>query len=199
MAPESMRLFIALELPSPALDALTSLQKRLQANDTSRAVRWSAVQGIHLTLKFLGEVSANRQEEIITALSAAVDGHRVFELSIQGAGCFPDYSRPRVIWAGCGGEIAVLQALHDAVERAISPLGFPTDDRAFSPHLTLGRAHDDASRPALAALGQSVKAIEAASLAHWQVEGVSLMRSDLKPSGAVYTQVVYRPLAPRET
>src|SRR5579859_2954480 len=191
MPSETVRLFIALELPRQVLDALSSLQKRLQANDTSRAVRWSAIQGIHLTLKFLGETAASRQHEISSALGRAVKGLKPFDLTLQGAGCFPNFNKPRVLWAGCDDNLDALRSLYDAVEREIAPLGFPTDQRGFSPHLTLGRAREDASRSALAALGQSVKAVEPISLARWQVDGVSLMRSDLTPSGAVYSQVSY--------
>src|SRR5260370_26626668 len=103
MSTESVRLFIALELPRPVLDALTTLQKRLQSNDSERAIRWSAIQGIHLTLKFLGDVPASRQDEIVAALDAAIVGHKPFELTIQGLGCFPNFNKPRVIWAGCRG------------------------------------------------------------------------------------------------
>ncbi len=194
MPPESVRLFIALDLPRPVLDALTILQKRLQTADSERAIRWSAIQGIHLTLKFLGEMPASRQDKIVAAMDTASVGFAPFELTIQGAGCFPNFNKPRVIWAGCNGNLRALLALQEQVERVIMPLGFPTDERGFSPHLTLGRARQEASGKALAALGQLVKSVESSSLAAWQVEGVSLMRSDLKPSGAVYTQVAYWPL-----
>src|SRR5258708_27304180 len=103
MPSETVRLFIALELPRATLDTLTVLQKRIQVGDTARAIRWNTIQSVHLTLKFLGETSADRQEEIIKALHIANDGHTPFEMTIQGPGCFPNFNKPRVIWSGWRG------------------------------------------------------------------------------------------------
>jgi RNA 2',3'-cyclic 3'-phosphodiesterase len=194
MPPDSVRLFVAIELPPAVCDALSSVQNRLRAFDRDCAVRWMSIASIHLTLKFLGETPANRQSEIEAALHEAVVGRGPFDLAVEGAGCFPDLRKPRVIWAGAGGDLQSLHALRDAVERTISPLGFPTEERPFSPHFTLGRARQDASRTALSSLGEKIGKTEVGTLATWRVEGVSLMRSDLRPSGAVYTQVAYAPL-----
>src|SRR5258707_9122140 len=120
MPSETVRLFLALELPRATLDTLTSLQKRIQVGDTARAIRWNTIQSIHLTLKFFGETSADRQEEIIKALHVANDGHAPFELTIQGAGCFPNFNHPRVTWAGCGGNLTALRTLRDAIEQMIT-------------------------------------------------------------------------------
>ena len=189
MPPESLRLFIAIELPADVYDALSTLQKQLQAADRARAIRWSAIGGIHLTLKFLGDVPADRVPAIETALHEAAAGHAPFDLNVGGAGCFPHTRKPRVVWAGADGNLDALHALRDAVERTVSPLGYPTEARPFSPHLTLGRARQEASRDALAAIGKRVDEVKQGELARWHVAEISLMRSDLKPSGAVYTQV----------
>jgi 2'-5' RNA ligase len=93
-----------------------------------------------------------------------------------------------------GGDLDSLHALRDAVELTISPLGYPTEARPFSPHLTLGRARQEASPDALSAIGRQVEAVKQGSLASWHIEGISLMHSDLKPSGAVYTQVAHAAL-----
>jgi 2'-5' RNA ligase len=193
-SPESLRLFIAIELPPTVTEALAALQKRLQTFDRERAIRWTAISSIHLTLKFLGDTDPARQPAIDAALREAVAGRAPFSLNIDGAGCFPDLHKPRIVWAGVGGDLAALHALRDAVERTVSPLDYPTEDRPFSPHLTLGRARQDALRQALAALGERIGQAQVGTLATWRVEGVSLMRSDPKPSGAVYTQVLYIPL-----
>jgi RNA 2',3'-cyclic 3'-phosphodiesterase len=194
MPPDSLRLFIAIELPPAVREALSAVQKRLQAFDSERAVRWSAIDSIHLTLKFLGDTPASRRPEIEAALRQAVTGHKPFELTVEGAGCFPDLRRPRVVWAGAGGEPAALHALRDAVEHIVSPLGYPTEARPFSPHFTLGRARQDAARSALASLGEKIGTAEVGRLASWRVVGVSLMRSHLKPSGAVYTHLAFATL-----
>jgi 2'-5' RNA ligase len=175
-------------------EALAALQKRLQAFDRERAIRWTAISSIHLTLKFLGDTDPARQPAIDAVLREAAAGCASFTLNIDGAGCFPDLRKPRIVWAGAGGDLAALHALRDAVERTISPLGYPTEDRPFSPHLTLGRARQDAPRLALSALGEQIGKAEVGALATWRVESVSLIRSELKPSGAVYTRMLDVPL-----
>jgi 2'-5' RNA ligase len=194
MPPDSLRLFIAIELPPAVREALSAVQKRLQAFDSERAVRWSVIDSIHLTLKFLGETPASRRPEIEAALQQAVTGHEPFELDVYGVGSFRDRML-RVVWAGVGGDLAALYTLRDAVERTVSPLGYPTEGRPFSPHLTLGRARKDAARSAaLADLRKEIGKGDILTVASWRVEGISLMRSDLKPSGAVYTQLAFAAL-----
>lgn len=189
---ESLRLFIAVELDLD--EVLGNLQKQMQAFDRDRAIRWTAIDSIHLTLKFLGETYADRQAGITAAMAEAAQGHKPFGLALEGAGCFPNTRKPRIVWAGLGGEVKALHALRDAVERTVSPLGYPTEARPFSPHLTLGRARQEASAAALAALGAQIEKLDVGKLAAWQVEGISLMRSELKSSGAVYTQLAYAAL-----
>ncbi len=191
-AAESLRLFIAVELDLD--EELTNLQKQIQAFDRGRAIRWTAINGIHLTLKFLGETPPDQQAAITAAMVEAVKGHKPFGLALEGAGCFPNTRKPRIVWAGVGGEVKALHALRDAVERTVSPLGYPTEDRPFSPHLTLGRARQEAEAATLAALGAQIEKLDVGRLAAWQVEGISLMRSELKPAGAVYTQLAYAAL-----
>lgn len=191
MSPEPLRLFIAIELPDAAWEALAALQKRLQSADTGRAIRWSSIDGIHLTLKFLGDVPPDIIPPITSGLTAATAGRKPFDLTVAGAGCFPNLRKPRVVWAGSGGDQAALHTLRDTVEQHIAPLGYPTDERLFSPHFTLGRARQEAKTPALAALGTFIGNMEVGTLYTWRVDGLSLMRSDLKPSGAVYTQIAH--------
>lgn len=194
---DPVRLFIAVELPTAVLAALTALQKRLKTLDRERAIRWSAAEGVHLTLKFLGETTPDRIPAIVTDLEQAVGGKTPFDLSMTGVGCFPNLQRPRVVWAGLRGEMGALRRLQEAVEEHIAPLGYPTEARAFSPHLTLGRARREASTGALAAFGKHIEQIgaETTESANWRVEAVSLMRSDLKPSGAIHTRLAHVPLA----
>jgi RNA 2',3'-cyclic 3'-phosphodiesterase len=191
MPPESdnLRLFIALELPAEITDALEKLQKRLRDLDRERAVRWVALDSIHLTLKFLGDTPPDRVPAIEAAVVEAATDHKPFSLSIDGAGCFPNLQKPRIVWAGASGELKALHALRDAVERTVSPLGYPTEDRPFSPHLTLGRSRQEASRSALSELGEKIGSQKIGILATWKVERVSLMRSELTPSGGVYTRL----------
>lgn len=186
---ESWRLFIALELPPDVLKAITRLQDDLKRAIPARAARWVRPEGIHLTLKFLGDVRADRLDELKAAMAEAVTGHPGFELSLEGLGCFPNAERPRVLWVGVTGEIGPLRSLQSDVEKTITPLGFPAEERGFSPHLTLARTARGANREDAAQIGQISIEHDVGLLASWRVRSVSLMRSTLKPDGAEYTQV----------
>jgi 2'-5' RNA ligase len=186
--PEKLRLFIAVELPAEVVDVLEKTQSDLKRVMPSRVVRWTRPEGIHLTLKFLGDVASDQVDDLQKGLLDATSGHDPFTLGVEGLGCFPNSKRPRVVWIGVGGDTRKLVALQKSVEQYIAPLGFPTEDRPFSPHLTLGRIKQ-ASRDDIARVGQIVEARGPALSARWRVESISLMRSQLKPDGAVYTQL----------
>jgi 2'-5' RNA ligase len=192
---EVWRLFIAIELPDEVRLALRRMQTRLKQADREAIIRWTNADGIHLTLKFLGETPATQEAAIRRALYEAAQGHASFALELASMGCFPNTRRPRVVWAGVNGALDALSALRDAVERTVAPLGFPTGTRPFSPHLTLGRVRQGASPTALAALGTRIDQAGECEPVGWQVTGLSLMRSDLRPTGAVYSQVAHIPLA----
>ncbi|MBN1429606.1 MAG: RNA 2',3'-cyclic phosphodiesterase [Anaerolineae bacterium] len=189
MMNESRRLFIAIELPPDILKTIARVQADLKQAIPDRAVRWTRPEGIHLTLKFLGDVHPSRLDAIKAALRQAVTGHAPFELSIHGSGCFPDFARPRVLWVGLAGEMESLHALQTDVESSIAPLGFPTEERGFNPHLTLARTSQQASREDIAQIGKIVQAYSVRQLVAWQVKSIYLMHSRLKPDGAQYTQV----------
>ncbi|MBX3086678.1 MAG: RNA 2',3'-cyclic phosphodiesterase [Anaerolineae bacterium] len=181
-----LRLFIAITLPEAIHAAIVPIQQRLERLDTSHAIRWASDDSLHLTLKFLGETPADRVEAISAAMQAACK-QAPFRLNIEGLGWFPTLRSPRVIWLGVTGDVPALHHLRDAVERTVAPLGFPTEARPFSPHLTLGRTRQQASKAALASFAEEAGQLPVAQLGSWQVPELVLMRSDLRPSGAVYT------------
>lgn len=193
---EAWRLFIALELPPNALEAVKQAQADLSRLIPPHAARWVRPEGIHLTLKFLGEAPVEQIDDLKAALAEATAGHNGFELGIQGLGCFPNARRPRVVWLGITGDVQQLRALQADVEKSIAPLGYPTESRRFSPHLTLARAARRASRDDLEELGRVAEEKDLGHLVNWRVDSVSLMRSQLKPDGAVYTQIGHAPLEP---
>ena len=146
-------------------------------------VKWVRPENIHLSLKFLGDVDAARGQELREALQRAAgtrSAPRPLTLQITGFGVFPDYHRPRVLWAGVTPDPGV-ELLQHSVEQAFGPLGFPTEARAFRPHVTLGRAARDA-RP------RDFKGLEAILAgadfdATVTVAEVDLMQSTLQPNG----------------
>jgi 2'-5' RNA ligase len=199
--PPSIRLFVALLLPLPVQRALESLQQQLQALDTGGCVRWTSGEAVHhLTLKFLGEVPSAQLERAAAALQEAALYGEVFSLALDGAGAFPNLRLPRVLWAGITGDLLALRALHQAVETRLAALGHPVEERAFSPHITLGRARQNIPHDELLSFGLRLRqALEAGQLqpasgaAQWPVQGMSLMRSTLNRAGAVYDELVLVP------
>jgi 2'-5' RNA ligase len=157
-------------------------------------VRWVRPEGIHLTLKFLGDVPADRLDAIAEAMRAACTPHPPFSLSIGGMGVFPDPRRPRVVWLGVEEPGGTLLRMQRDVDRTISPLGFPPEKRRFSPHLTLGRVKQGRTAAELEALGQYATHARV-RIGEMAVHAVYLMRSDLRPDGAVYTELATAALA----
>ena len=189
-----IRTFIAIELSADVLRRIGTLLERIQADVPPGLVRWVRPEGIHLTLKFLGDVQADRLEGLAVALQSACAPHAPFSLSIGGMGVFPNPQRPRVIWIGVDEPTGALVRLQRDVERAIAPLGFPTERRPFSPHLTLGRVKGaKIPAPTLEALGQYATHARV-HVGEMAVDAVHLMRSDLSPAGARYTELATAPL-----
>ena len=120
--------------------------------------------------------------------------HAPFALEVKGAGCFPDVHRPRVVWVGVQENEHRLHALQRAVENAIAPLGYPTEIRDFTPHLTLGRVARDVRQIDQKKIGEAVQVAGVGSLGRWEVRQVALIKSDLKPTGAQYLTLAEAPL-----
>ena len=191
---ENVRAFLAIELSDQARNALTDLVAELRR---ARVTGLRAVDphGIHLTLKFLGDVPQARIESIVSQVSRAVASHRSFSVELNGVGVFPGKARPRVLWVGVGGDLSSLRELHRGIEATLEGLGFAGDKRDFSPHLTVGRVRDGAPSSERQRAAQSLFAAPFDSGARINVESVVLMRSILLPQGARYERLALMPLA----
>jgi 2'-5' RNA ligase len=189
-----IRSFVAIELPDEARKALGSLQRDLRDRVPPDAVRWTRPESIHLTLKFLGDVAPGKIEQIVAVLQEVGAAHFPFAFEIAGVGVFPNPKRPRVVWAGISESGEALVALQSDVARTLAPLGFEPEKRPFKPHLTLGRAGRHASRRELADLGEAIARTKVGTLNRVAVDHISLMKSDLRPSGAVYSPQAIIPL-----
>ena len=187
-ADERVRCFVAIELSEEARRSIGGLVAGLREAEV-RGLRPVNPDGVHLTLKFLGDVAVSQVDGIAVALEGVAADARPFGLELRGVGGFPDLRRPRVLWVGVGGDVEALQRLYSAVEEALSPLGFPPEGRAFTPHLTLARLRDGTSpeERARAAARLTSQAWEEGAAV--PVGGVSLMRSTLRPGGAVYARL----------
>jgi 2'-5' RNA ligase len=162
-----------------------------RASGTLPEVVWVPPANFHLTVKFLGAVDTDRLPDVERALGDAVAGVPPFALTLRGLGAFPSAARPRVIWAGTADGAAELAGVAVRVERTLSPLGFPAEGRAFSAHVTLGRVRTPRRNPKLAEVLAASASVELVSV---PVARVSLMRSDLSPRGARYSELAGHPL-----
>ena len=187
---ETQRLFIAIDLSPDVRRWLEKARSVLEPGMPAGAVRWVDPQGIHITLKFLGEVAVNRIDGVRAAMGQAVSGVSPFLLTVEGLGCFPNTARPRVVWAGVRAEPKLI-GIQKRLEDILSATGFPRERRAFSPHLTLGRVKDGANENQLQRIGAAVESARMETPAGMEAGGLCLFRSILRPSGAEYS-VLYR-------
>ena len=180
-----MRAFIAIDLPEPIHAALAQHQAAFRA--ACRDARWTRPEGIHLTLKFLGEISDAQVKQVTEAL-AALGSFPAVSVQVKGFGFFPDARRPRVFWAGLEAPPALAE-LADRVEAAMERIGFPREQRSFTPHLTLARFKVPRPQPAL----QGLLPREAPDLGRFEVSEFFLYESKLSRHGAEYRKVARFP------
>ena len=157
-------------------------------------IGWVRPEGIHLTLKFLGEIPETQIEAVGAVVRRAASAADPFALEARGLGAFPNPRAPRVLWLGLHGEpgaMDALQRLQAAVEAGVAGLGFPREDRAFTPHLTLARVRD---RGAAEPLEQVLAGGRDRVVGGFRAGALALIKSELRPSGAVYTTLVEVPL-----
>lgn len=185
---ELIRSFIAVELPPAVKQELTTLENALKKR-CPQVVRWVDPLGIHITLKFLGDVDSDKIDEIKMAIDEATYGLSPFHLSLQEIGAFPNLNRVNVIWVGAKGELDKLTYLQKQVESNMEQLDFPREERAFSPHLTLGRVRNYTSPDDRKKLGQILSQTSFTSSQVITVESVNLMKSQLTSTGAIYTRL----------
>ena len=189
---ERLRLFVAIDLPEDVRESLGRLQNDLRRHDLP-SLRWTRPEGVHITLKFLGETPASSLPAIEAALARAVRGAQPFRLALGAPGTFGNRRGPRVLWVDVEGDVKPLQQLQAAVERELAAAGFAPEERDFSPHLTLARVPQPPP-PGLAERVSRALAAVAAPRGEIQVTEVVLMRSRLQAGGAVYSRVAVFPL-----
>lgn len=195
---EQIRTFIAIELDDARKHSLGDLQARLKrehgtakfaGSSSSNAIRWTAAENIHLTLKFLGDVDAEKMPALQNAVASACVGTPPFTLKLDGVGAFPNLNRPNVVWVGVQGDVEIASKLARKIDDACVALGFSREERPFSPHLTLGRVKRDASTRERQGIGEMIAKMQARELGEFRVEGVSIMKSELSPGGSVYARL----------
>jgi 2'-5' RNA ligase len=183
-----IRAFIAIDLSKEIQYRLDDVLEKFKTQLVNVPVRWVAVINIHLTLKFLGDVSLSNLHLLTDMIQAEVSNHHQFDISVGGAGAFPKNRQPRVIWVGVEAPQELI-AIQNGIETATSRLGYAREERAFSPHLTLGRISRNATSQDMKTISQSLENTRVGFLGATCVEKIHLYRSDLQPTGAVYTKI----------
>jgi 2'-5' RNA ligase len=177
-----MRLFVAVNLPDLVRDNVWRIGSQIR--DIRYPIRWVTVDAMHITIKFLGEVPADREDAITKSLEAAAAPVSPFDLRLDGFGAFPNSRRAKVIWVGCHAS-EQLKQLYTGVEGGLSELGFARENRTFHPHVTLGRVRRDSSPSKLTGLSNVLESLDAD--AEFRVRSIELMQSELSPAGAKYS------------
>jgi len=181
-----IRAFIAIDLPDDVRAAIQEAQAHLKQAPLGMKISWTKIANLHLTLQFLGSIQEVTIDKLKSALQATVAQQQPFDVSVRGAGAFPDEKRPRVVWVGCEDGGGRLGALARAVQEAVRPLGFVPPEHGFSAHLTLGRIK--APRPD-AALTRTINSLKDTSFGTLRVEAIHLLESQLHPEGSIYTKL----------
>lgn len=175
-----MRLFVAIELPSGIRTAIVEFIEEFRP--IAPQVKWVHAENMHITLKFLGETDPAQLSAVQSALTA-IRSDTAVTLDFRGLGFFPNERRPRVFWIGTESS-PNLKTLAAGIDQSLHKLGFPLEDRPFTPHLTLARFNTPGLPPKLAAAARENTARSFGSLTCREFH---LIESKLKSTGAEYT------------
>ena len=183
-----IRSFIAIELPPEVKSNISEVQAKIKSS-RHNFIKWVSPQSIHLTLKFLGNINSQIVSNISGAIKDASSEVSSFSIEIGGLGVFPNNNRPRVLWLGIGGEVEKLIDLQRRIDDALMVFGFQKEKRPFSPHITLARVRDNATNSERSDFGGLIARTHSEVKSTVEIKSISLMRSQLWPTGAVYTRL----------
>jgi len=189
----SIRCFIAIEIEEEISKEIARVQRQLQKElrGNESGIKWVPPENIHLTLKFLGNVTDQEIPEICAAVSRAASECPPFSFSVSTCGSFPPHRPARVLWIGITAGQPELKQLAKRVDHWVNKLGFPLEKRAFSGHLTLARIRQpNAGKAVLRVVEQS----PLETLGQQSVTVLTLFQSDLRPGGPIYTPLHHAPL-----
>jgi 2'-5' RNA ligase len=193
-----IRAFIAIDLSQGILERIDQMSLDLRSRLEKVPVRWVPAENIHLTLKFLGNVSTANLEMLKEIMGNVVANHHECDISVGGIGAFPKTHNPRVIWVGMEVPQELISLQHN-IEIETARLGYSREHRPFSPHLTFGRVSRNASSQDVRAIAEILDSYKVGFLGATRISSVYLYRSDLKPDGAVYTPIYTAALGKEES
>lgn len=179
-----MRIFIAIEIPEGVRNLLGQIQTHLKYAGAD--VKWVVKENVHLTLKFLGEVSEDKISYIKSILDEIGKSTKSFELNLKDIGAFPKIEYPRVIWVGLGKGAPESKALAERIDEALSKIGFQKETRPFASHLTIGRVRSPKNREVLK---EKIESYQLSTISYQLIGSVILFQSTLTPRGSIYTKL----------
>ena len=188
-----LRSFISLPLSELARGILRKTINEIDGAIQDK-IRWVRPEGIHLTLKFMGDIKSDKIDALLLLLPEIATEVTPFKLTLSELGCFPNNRRPRVLWAGVKGDLSILQNLHLAGDNVVEQVGLPRERRGFSPHLTLGRVRRNKSEREVDQIGQIIGLTSLPNTPSWTNQTVDLMRTELDPEGSRHYLVGSFPL-----
>ena len=188
-----LRAFLASELPIPLQENIQSATTGLRKDLGNDLIRWVPVHNVHLTLIFLGDISSSSLDLIKQMMVTEAAQVQAFDIQVEGLGSYPNSRRPRILWVGLNAP-ATLTYLQHALEAAAARLGYAPEEREFSPHLTIGRVRQNVSAADQQKIRNMLEGTKVGHLGTVCVDGVHLFKSDLQPSGSLYTKLFSAPL-----
>ncbi len=192
---KKIRTFVAVELSDEVKTHIAAAIDQLRSEQINN-LRLVRPEGVHLTLKFLGDIDADRVTAVAEAMSQVAVRHTPFGLILGATGVFPNANRARVLWIGVDGDLEPLRLLQAGIEDALTAIGFSPEKRGFNPHLTIGRMHHRASRSDRSRAADTLSSLLLPERQPIAVNAISLMKSTLLPDGAIYERIAYAYLSP---
>lgn len=185
-----------MNLPGDVTARIADRLQPLRAQLKGEPIRWVRPEILHLTLRFLGEISDDRLDSVATAAQTACGKWPAFRLDLGRPGCFPDFRRPRVLWISADDPTGTVERIASDLEQIARSAGFEPERRGFTPHLTVARLRDGLSPKGQAALASTLASEVDLHLGAASIDVVHLMRSTLRPTGPEYTPISAFPLGP---
>lgn len=181
MGEENIRSFIAIKIDESLKDKMTEVQSKLSKSCAD--VKWVERENLHITLKFLGDVSLKKLKEVKSCLNEILPNEKSFKISFSKVGYFPNINNPRVVWIGTenGGEKLI--SLSKKIEDNFCKIGFKKEDREFKPHLTIGRVKSGYNKDKLK---NGINNFCNLEFGEMTVDKIYLMKSTLTPKGPIY-------------
>lgn len=190
MTASAIRTFIAVELDNSVKAHIAAVIEFLRAEQIE-GLRLARAEGVHLTLKFLGDINTAQVPKVADAMTQVAARQTEFNLNLGMPGVFPNERRARVLWLGVEGDLQPLRLLQADVEEQLTGIGFPAERKRFNPHLTIGRMHHRATQESRRRAADALSYLPSPANQEFSVSAVSLMKSILRLGGAVYERISY--------